>query len=344
MADDSDLLLYALNGADSGSFKIDRTNGQITNRGEVRLRVQEHLHGRGQRHRPLRRSDSILVTINVTDENDPAVISGVKAIDYAENGADPVATFTASDQDGDAIAWSLGGGRRGPLLHRRRFLAFKKSPDYEDSKPSRRAPPPTGTSTTSPSRPPAASRPLPSPSPTSTKTGKVTFSKQGQFQPQAGRTLEASLADQDGGVTDEKWQWARSSDMETWTDIDGATSGNRSPVADDVGSYLRASVSYTDSFGSGKSASAVTENAVEARTVANAAPSFKDQDDNDPQNANTTPAGIQINRTVDENSEAGSPVGKPVPPPTPTTTCSSTPCPAPTQTGSALTRPRARSR
>ena len=108
-----------------------------------------------------------------------------------------------------------------------------------------------------------------------------------------------------------KWQWARSSDMETWTDIEGATSSSRSPVADDVGSYLRASVSYTDSFGSGKSASAVTENAVEARTVANAAPSFKDQDDNDPQNEQT-PAGIQINRTVNENAEAGSPIGKPV--------------------------------
>ena len=86
--------------------------------------------------------------------------------------------------------------------------------------------------------------------------------------------MEASaLSDPDGGETNEKWQWARSTDMETWTDIDGGHL--RSPVcptADDVGSYLRATVTYTDSFGSGKSASAVTDNMVEAKTVANARP------------------------------------------------------------------------
>ena len=59
-------------------------------------------------------------------------------------------------------------------------------------------------------------------------------------------------------MTDEKWQWAKSMDMETWTDIDGApTSQSRSPEAADEGYYLRASVTYTDnSWGSGKTASA----------------------------------------------------------------------------------------
>ena len=74
----------------------------------------------------------------------------------------------------------------------------------------------------------------------------------GQFQPQVGRGLEALLDDPDGGETDEAWQWARSMDMQTWTDIDGATTAKRSPAAADEGYYLRASVTYTDIFGSGK--------------------------------------------------------------------------------------------
>ena len=73
-------------------------------------------------------------------------------------------------------------------------------------------------------------------------------------------------------MTDEVWQWARSMDMQTWTDIEGATSQKRTPVAADDGYYLRASVTYTDMFGSGKMVSAVTANAVEPRTVSNASP------------------------------------------------------------------------
>ena len=65
----------------------------------------------------------------------------------------------------------------------------------------------------------------------------------------------------------------------TWTDIEGAIAQKRSPAAADVGSYLRATVTYTDEFGSGKVASTVSANKVEARTVSNTLPSFADQDD-----------------------------------------------------------------
>ena len=313
--DDKDLLLYTLNGADSGSFKIDRATGGITTAEKFDYESKNTYMVAVNATDPSGAVDSILVTVNVTDENDPAVISGVKAVDYAENGTDPVATFTASDQDGDAIAWSLGGVDMKLFTIDDGVLAFKKSPDYEDSKSK-------STGTTADKnvynvivQATGGEQAVAVTVTNVDEAGKVTFSKQGQFQPQAGRTLEASLADQDGGVTDANWQWARSSDMETWTDIDGATSQNRSPVADDVGSYLRATVSYTDSFGTGKSASAVTDNAVEARTVANAAPSFKDQDDkfDDATTTDTVEnAGIQINREVNENAEAGSPIGKAV--------------------------------
>ena len=74
----------------------------------------------------------------------------------------------------------------------------------------------------------------------------------------------------------QRWQWARSEDRTTWTDIEGATSPRRSPVPADEGMYLRATVTYSDKFGPGKTASAVSARRVEARTLSNAAPRFVD--------------------------------------------------------------------
>ena len=47
-------------------------------------------------------------------------------INYAENGTDPVATFDAMDQDGDAIVWSLGGVDAARFTIPGGVLAFKK--------------------------------------------------------------------------------------------------------------------------------------------------------------------------------------------------------------------------
>ena len=133
--------------------------------------------------------------------------------------------------------------------------------------------------------------------------GKVSLNKP---QPQATRQFEATLSDPDGGVSDERWQWSRSEDGETWTDIEGATSPTR-PIRlrRTWVCYLRATVTYADIFGAGKSEFAVSENRVEARTLANAAPSFADQDEE-------TDAGVQVNRSMDEETAEGVSVGKPV--------------------------------
>ena len=48
------------------------------------------------------------------------------------------------------------------------------------------------------------------------------------------------------------------------------------PVAEDVGNYLRAVYTYNDRHGDGKTAEVVSDNPVEERTVANAAPVFGD--------------------------------------------------------------------
>ena len=55
-------------------------------------------------------------------------------VDYPENGTDPVATFSATDQDGDPIVWSLGGDDAGDFMIDEGVLNFKSPPDYEDPK------------------------------------------------------------------------------------------------------------------------------------------------------------------------------------------------------------------
>ena len=120
------------------------------------------------------------------------------------------------------------------------------------------------------------------------EAGTVTLSS---TQPQVIFQLTATLDDPDdvrGSVT---WSWESSPDRNSpWTLISGKTSATYTPVAADVGRFLRATASYTDEQGSDKSAEAVSTNAVEPAPVAQ----------NDPPVFSSDTAG----RTVDENTPA----------------------------------------
>ena len=80
--------------------------------------------------------------------------------------------------------------------------------------------------------------------------------------PQVGDEVMATLTDLDGMVSAEMWQWSRSMDMTTWMDIADANSATYMVMEMDDGYYLRATVSYTDGYGTGRSAMMVTDNAV----------------------------------------------------------------------------------
>ena len=87
--------------------------------------------------------------------------------------------------------------------------------------------------------------------------GVVTLSS---MEPEVGVQLEATLEDGDGNISGESWQWARSENGQIgWINISGATSSSYTPVDTDRDFYLRASVTYTDRRGPGKSAQAFTE-------------------------------------------------------------------------------------
>ena len=81
-------------------------------------------------------------------------------------------------------------------------------------------------------------------------------------QPAVGLQITATLTDPDGGVADTTWLWERSVDKSTWTTITDATSASYTPTTADAAAYLRATASYTDTRGPGKTATATTDSAV----------------------------------------------------------------------------------
>ena len=95
------------------------------------------------------------------------------------------------------------------------------------------------------------------------EAGAVTFDSSA---PQVGVALTASLSDPDGSISGATWQWASSGDGSTnWSDVfdvNGAASAGYTPTESDAGRYLRATVNYTDGHGAGKSSRAITANAV----------------------------------------------------------------------------------
>ncbi len=94
-----------------------------------------------------------------------------------------------------------------------------------------------------------------SPASASDGAGTVTLSA---AQPRVDTPLTATLTDPDGGVSGVTWSWHSSQDRITWTVISGAAEASYTPDQADVGRYLRATASYTDGKGPGKSAEGVS--------------------------------------------------------------------------------------
>ena len=95
----------------------------------------------------------------------------------------------------------------------------------------------------------------------------------------AGASLTASVTDDDGGVSNERWQWYRSSSKAGMgTAIDGADEATYittdTDTPNDVRMYLRAVVTYSDETGPNRTASLVSDNRVQAKKEDNTAPEF----------------------------------------------------------------------
>ncbi len=68
-------------------------------------------------------------------------------------------------------------------------------------------------------------------------------------EPAFGTELTATLTDLDGGITDVSWQWQWSSDGASWFDIPGAMDASYTPSHSDGGLMLRATATYSDAVG-----------------------------------------------------------------------------------------------
>ena len=304
MDDDDELLIYTLDGADASSFDISRNTGQLMTKASLNYEARNSYSVVVTATDPSGASDSILVTINVTNVHDPVHITGPRSVRYPENSAEPVASFTAFDEAGHVIRWSLRGDDRDLFTIDDGVLAFSAPPNYEDPQSAVDS---ALLSVRNVYRVTViAAGGTRSVTVTVTDVDEAGTATIDRPQPQVDRLLSARLRDEDDMVEDETWQWARSVDGRTWTDIEGATEPQRRPAQADEGMYLRAAVTYSDKFGGGKTASAVSANPVEAKTLADSAPSFAGQDDDE------STSYIDIARSVPENTAVGMPIGEPV--------------------------------
>ena len=330
-----DTLTYTLGGADAASFRVlqdDADTTEVDEDGQIVVATGTKLDFETKPTYMVTViatdsfgvSASINVTINVTDQNEGPVIllgglpiSGRGNIEYEENETDPVAVFTAVDPENKGAAvWSLKSLSGDDADNASLFtidrssgeLSFKKSPNYEAPKGGAMG----GSNTymvTVVAR--DADGVVEEEEVTIEVTnveeaGKISFSA---LAPHPGQELTAELSDSDTVVeTSMRWEWSRSrSERGSYPAIEDAEAESYMPTSDDVGYYLRATVSYKDREGDGKSAVGTSANEVKAINSPNAAPVFPDQNPEMDGDQSDT-----VTLEVGENAEKGDNVGAPV--------------------------------
>ncbi len=213
-------------------------------------------------------------TVTVTRlPNTAPVVSGEAAPNYAENDSTPVATYTATDAESNAIAWSVAGTDASffAIDPTSGALIFNASPDFEDARGATYSititaiddgsPPMTGTRAVT-----VTVTNVDEPGRISDITGTA----------QVGMELTAgSVTDPDGAVTGITYQWQSAASGGTYTAISGAgADATYTPVATDEDKTIQVIATYTDGEGSGKTATSaatapvVSEDAPDAPTIA----------------------------------------------------------------------------
>ena len=301
----NDPLAYSLTGTAAASFTIDAGTGQIslaqgatldyegkrTHRFTVQVTDGRDQHGDDDLDAV---DDTITVTITVTDVNEAPMVTGDATVSYQEESNSAVATYTAADPDqGDTVTWSVSNDTEFWISEQGK-LYFRSPPSFEVQTTYQV----TVTATDDDTTPLSGTLVVDVTVTDAEEEGTVVIT------PPRGwvdvlTQFTADLTDDDGGINDEAWQWARSSNRSSWEDISGATFSIYTVTDDDANQYLRAAASYEDRRGSNKEASAAQASPVgEARPAMNTAPEFTQTD--------------PVTRTVREGTAAGRNVGSPV--------------------------------
>ena len=344
--DTADVLTYSLTGAGAASFEIlngddPGTTDTTEVAGQIRVKAGAKLdHETKPTHMvtvtatdPGGLSASVDVTITVTDVNEAPEVMGDAEIEYEENWTRDLETYTATDQEGQKVYWSLlttlptdAPEVDGEPLADDDFedndafsisadgvLTFNIPPDHE--RPDDEAAPTNEYNivvVASDGAPGSGTDDDPIQMGYKKVVVEVTDEDEPgvitlpSLQPQVGVELTATLVDPEAPTpASMTWKWERSRSRSSGFALatgTGADTADYTPVADDVRHYLRVTATYeVDSDDdTERTARAVSVN------VARAEPGTADEDATFPSEANAN------DRDVDENLPAGTEVGDPV--------------------------------
>ena len=293
--DTGDALTYSLGGTHAGSFAIDERTGQLKTKSPLDYEDRSSYFVTVTATDPSQESATKSVTINVVNVNEPPEIEGETTIGYEENDTSTVAAYTGDDPEGSDITWGLSGPDDTDFtINEQGELTFRTPPNYEA---------PTGYNGGTTYRVTILGSDGDNTAPldiTVTVTnqdekGTITLSS---LQPKTDSPLTATLRDPDGGVSNASWVWERSMDRSNWTQVTTAVLSTYTPVAGDIGHYLRVTVTYHDAQGTGKSEQKESANPVQRGRTTNQPPAFP-QDENG-------------RRRIAENTDAGTALGDPL--------------------------------
>ena len=133
---DSDIATWSLEGDDAGVFDIN-DGGMLTFKASPDFETPTDADTDNDYQVTVQATaggvmDMVDVTVTVANV-DELTISGMAAVDYAENGTGPVATYTAAGPDSDMATWSLEGDDMGDFsISSGGVLTFNSPPDYEN--------------------------------------------------------------------------------------------------------------------------------------------------------------------------------------------------------------------
>ena len=296
----NDPLVYSLTGTDAASFTIDAGTGQITlapgvtldYEGKRTYRVTVQVtDGRDQNGDDDLDAidDTITVTVTVTNVNEAPVVTGDATVSYEEGSNAAIASYTAVDPERDTLTWSVNDDDF--WISQRGQLYFRTPPSFEVQ---------TSYSVTVTATDDDATAPLAGTLDVAVtvtdaeEEGAVTIEPLRGWD---GTTFQAVL-DDDDAVVSTTWEWERSSNRSSWAVVESADV--YTATDDDVGQYLRVTVTYTDRRSSGKEVSAAVAGRIgdsTDRPISNSAPVFTE----------TAPE-----RSVGQGTAAGRKIGAPV--------------------------------
>ena len=304
---DNDGLTYSLGGTDAASFDIVASSGQIRAQAALNyedttsysLTVSVHDGKDADSNTDTTIDDIVDVEVEVTDVDEAPTLTGDTAVDFPENASGEVARFATEDPEMRSVGFLLSGVDAGLFrITSIGSLRFLSPPDFEhpgDSNADRRY----GVRVTASDSSHSVHMDVVVTVTNIDEFGSVTLSSP---QPQVGTAVTASVADLDGVVSPTSWAWERL-DGSNWIVIDGADSASHTPSDDDLGSLLRATASYRDGHGPGKTAQATATAAVRAAPVGNRAPQFPSSETGQRSVAENHPPGLIVGAAVAADDE-----------------------------------------